>query len=59
MRAYLKTTQHPFCIYLTADEAAAVVAELEAVPIQDDTLHLFKVRRLLGRVLDEAEEAKR
>jgi hypothetical protein len=28
MRAYRKTTQHPFCLYLTADEAARLTDEL-------------------------------
>ncbi|MDX3551002.1 hypothetical protein PV729_04315 [Streptomyces europaeiscabiei] len=28
MRAYRKTTRHPFCVYLTAEESAALREEI-------------------------------
>lgn len=31
MRAYRKTTMHPFCIYLTAEEARELVEEGQGV----------------------------
>lgn len=37
MRAYRKTTRHPYCVYMTADEAADVINQtIDAVNGLDD-----------------------
>lgn len=50
MRAYRKTTQHPFCLYLTAEEAAAFLEDLEAVTSEEWAVHLFTLERVQARL---------
>lgn len=48
MRAYRKRTQQPYCVYLTREEAAALVAG------DQDTQE--KVRAALARTMDREKE---
>ena len=57
MRAYRKTTQHPFCVYLTPSEAATMLGELSGMAsvngIRDDdeSFVINRFRAALGRVV--------
>lgn len=50
MRAYRKSTQHPFCVYLTAEEASDALDEFaDAVPYDPEELPvLTKLRDKLA-----------
>lgn len=52
MRAYKKTTQHPYCIYLTEVEAADLIEESQGVD-PDLTPHWARLVDRLSSVVSE------
>lgn len=55
MRAYRKTsTQHRFCLYLTEDERAELVAEMEQCQHRHDRPVMFRVLRHLRALREES-----
>jgi hypothetical protein len=49
VRAYRKTTQHPYCLYFDTAEAAQAARELERLDPEDFPA-LAKVERHLARI---------
>lgn len=60
MRVYRKTaTQHPFCVYLTADEMLSLSGQLEAANLKDDWFPAVDALRLKLRALRDDPEKER
>ncbi|MFD7257807.1 hypothetical protein [Streptomyces sp. NPDC059874] len=55
MRAYHKRTQQPFCLYLTLDETAQLLEELECLNLPQYEM-LERVHVALNRVFTAHEE---
>lgn len=60
MRAYRKSTQHPFCVYLTAEEAADALDEFaDAVPYDPEELPvLAKLRDKLNTLHQDSKKER-
>lgn len=57
MRAYRKTTQHPFCVYLTAEEALALMNESRNATTGDKPV-LCKVGDKLGDLIADPKRER-